>query len=705
MTIQGWSRRTWPPPSRRGRDGGLRAPSLLPRGEVWAGRLELFWQSFFRVFWDRLRTGSVLVFDDTQAAQSSAFATALRKAIEEAPVGSHVLVLGHRDPPTDWLELVSAGRLATVDGASLAFTPQEARELIGAKGDDESLAAVYADTGGWAAGLVLLGRTGVATRQAPEAMRDDLLEYLALRFVNPLPLRQRELLAMLSWLPQFGADACAAFSDDAEAVAWIRDLQRRHLFITLLATRPPMWRLHDLFRAALRVVFDQMGDAAWRHAAQLRVADFALHCGYLETAVSVFVRAGDVSSAMHGCIGQAAGLLRARREGELLQAARLLPPALAASEPAMQEVIGRAMARRTSGTALTHFERAYVGFVSRNDKERALVTCATALGTMISGWSVFHGRELWQSRMSELMALGLRPTSATERLRVAFVWLRANEVSFSFAADDARARDAVASIIETLAAGTEAPNGDQSIEANDAVEAGIALIEFSSRGGDRELLERSVDLSLPWLASNELSAGALAGWYIALAAVAPRMPVRRHGVLEGDAVQLFEHAVDIARSNAIDALAYAALSYLVASMFSRGDIAAAEKYLRSMREVTDTRLPTQRAGLLQFEARQLLLAGKPQQALVASDLALEAARDGEFPPAERWIFDLQRVQVLIALGRENEARSVALAHGGAAVGGRTVTGDTRRHGAARRADPPATSTRHGLARARADAQP
>ena len=265
-----------------------------------AAGLAAFARSFFRAFFSAIPAASTLVVDDAHAAGGE-FATLLAAAIREAPHDVRMIVLGREAPTGIVLDEVARGAVKVLDAAALAFTPDEAVELLVDQVDPARARAMCARAGGWAGGLLLLAQSPAAAR-GEGTQRDEgkgeasVAAYFSERvlgLVDPGELRE---LSVASLLPDVDVEILERTGLGTSAQATLERLRERHAFVTRLERERPTWKLHDLLRDTLQARFDSLGDPAWRKRMLDVTAGIAAERGLVREAVRLhFVQATPTS--------------------------------------------------------------------------------------------------------------------------------------------------------------------------------------------------------------------------------------------------------------------------------------------------------------------------------------------------------------------------------------------------------------------------
>lgn len=204
----------------------------------------------------------VLVLDDLHALSNPTLHESLGYFADRMP--AHVqLVIASRSPlPATFARMASEGRVRTIGGAVLAFTPAEVAELLGRAVDDDLVRHVSASTGGWAIAVALArgaveehpDRAGHAADPVAGAVAQrDATAFLAREVTRALPdeLRDAALdLAVLDELtPALVADVLG-IDDPAHRLAMLADRG-------VLVEADGEFTMHPVVRDALRAHLDR----------------------------------------------------------------------------------------------------------------------------------------------------------------------------------------------------------------------------------------------------------------------------------------------------------------------------------------------------------------------------------------------------------------------------------------------------------------
>ncbi len=329
----------------------------------------------------------LIVIDDLHRIDDPTVFRFLESVIERLPSHWGVVLSSRVDPPLPLARWRARGELREFRQDALRFTRDEVSQLVarhaalhGGAGaaDAESL---LARTHGWAAGLgLVLGSPG---RHAGGSVSNrHMFDYLAAEVLDAMPEPLRLFLLRCSVLPELTAPRCAAVSGDARAAAWLDDIERRGLFVSVLDGQEPTLTLHDLFRDCLddrlhRELPGELPQLLERAAAGER--DPVRRIGYL-------TRAGAWAQAEGVLCGVGPGLVAAGGTVQVLRMLDHFPPAVREASPPLAHLRGLcAWAHWDLHTMWSALDQAISGFERTNQpaaaqRSRALLTIGLTAG-------------------------------------------------------------------------------------------------------------------------------------------------------------------------------------------------------------------------------------------------------------------------------------------------------------------------------------
>ena len=277
----------------------------------------------------------VLALDDYHVITAPAVHQAVIFLLEHLPPQTSLAIATRADPPLPLPRLRARGELLELRAADLRFTPEEAAaflsEVMGLQLDGKSVAALEAQTEGWAAGLQLaalslrdVADTAGFVTQFSGSHR-FVLDYLVDEVLRHQPEPVRRFLLETSVLRRMTGALCDRLTGDADGTARLEALDRANLFIVGLDDRRDWYRYHHLFGDALRSRLAAESPARIPELHRAASEWFADH-GLAEDAVAHALGSGDPSYAADLVESVLPDLRRERRDVMMREWLMSLPP-------------------------------------------------------------------------------------------------------------------------------------------------------------------------------------------------------------------------------------------------------------------------------------------------------------------------------------------------------------------------------------------
>ncbi len=198
----------------------------------------------------------VIVLDDLQAVTDDECLASLDYALEHLPANAHMILITRADPALQLAQLRARGGLAEVRAAELAFTPDEAHELLVQRGgidlDQHEVEMLRERTEGWPAAL-FLAAYWLRTVDEPHLSAREfggnhrfVAEYLSREVIDSLDEDTRWFLLRASVLKRLTPELCDAVFDRADSAAVLEELERSNFFVIRLE-HGRWFRVHSLF--------------------------------------------------------------------------------------------------------------------------------------------------------------------------------------------------------------------------------------------------------------------------------------------------------------------------------------------------------------------------------------------------------------------------------------------------------------------------
>jgi len=228
----------------------------------------------------------LIVLDDLHCVSSESCLRSLGYAFERLPATTRVIATTRSDPGRRLSRLRARGGLGELRAKEIAFTAEEAHELIveraGVPVTRDDVELLVERTEGWPAGVSLAAlwlsgiddpRTGI---QQFSATHRHIADYLTSEVLETVDAKTRAFLLKTAILDRFSARSCDAILGTNDSDRMLADLERSNLFLVALDGRGDWYRYHHLFRELLLIELTSTNPelvpelhvlaAAWFHA-------------------------------------------------------------------------------------------------------------------------------------------------------------------------------------------------------------------------------------------------------------------------------------------------------------------------------------------------------------------------------------------------------------------------------------------------------
>ncbi|MET7291097.1 LuxR C-terminal-related transcriptional regulator [Streptomyces griseoloalbus] len=241
----------------------------------------------------------VLVLDEFDRVTAPEIAEQLEFVVHHAGPGLRLVLVTRTEPLLPLHRYRAAGELTEIRDADLAFTPDEAAELLelhGLRLPPAAVRALVERTRGWAAGLRLCA---LAAGQSPdpeaylkefEADRGTIADFLLAEVLKRQTPETQDVLLRVSVLDRFCPGLADALTGRSDAGAVLARLTRDNAFVEHLGHG--LYRLHPLFGEILRAHL-RMRRPGLEPELHRRAAEWLRRSGALVEALGHGAAAGD----------------------------------------------------------------------------------------------------------------------------------------------------------------------------------------------------------------------------------------------------------------------------------------------------------------------------------------------------------------------------------------------------------------------------
>jgi len=390
--------------SKRGHPLPLLTPDHL-------GDLPGFYRHFFRAFFARLTTPTLLALDNYhELSPTSALHSALEHAVSECPDGINIVIISRSGPPRNMVRLKLGERLAMIEWSELRMTFDETREIAQSRvgADDRTARKIFQMSDGWAAGIALTVQRADSQRDWAQSedheAREDLFAYFATQVLSTAPAETQEFLKRTALLPDMTAQMAERIGQCTDGEALLEELYRRGVFIDRRNTRPPIYHYHDLFRAFLLSQLEQSVSSEELLRLQRSAATLLEETNQHDHAIRLYLKVREWAAAKRLIIAGAPALITQGRGSSLRDWISALPGELREQDPWVDYWFAAAIARVRPAEARPYFERVFHEFLLRGNVIAQRMLCAEIILSHMHEFADMARIDPWLTRLLQLLA-------------------------------------------------------------------------------------------------------------------------------------------------------------------------------------------------------------------------------------------------------------------------------------------------------------
>jgi LuxR family maltose regulon positive regulatory protein len=281
-----------------------------------------------------------IVLDDLHAVGSQRSLRSIGHAIERLPANARLVVCTRSDPTISLARLRARGALREIRVRELAFSVDEARELIEREGIElsgESVELLVERTEGWPAGLYLAALWLRDLEDPDEGVRAfagsarHLGDYLTDEVLTALPEKIHDFLVETSVLGRFTPELCDAVLGREDSAAVLAELAHSNMFLVALDADGEWYRYHHLFGEFLQLEIGR-GDS---RVLRRRASAWCRAHGLVEDAIEYAAAAGDAETVAELLVEHDREFVWGGRVAQLLGWVLWLPPKLLMEHPSL----------------------------------------------------------------------------------------------------------------------------------------------------------------------------------------------------------------------------------------------------------------------------------------------------------------------------------------------------------------------------------
>ena len=271
-----------------------------------------------------------IVLDDLHTVGSERALRSIAHAIKRLPANARLLVSTRAAPAISVARLRARGGLMEIRARELAFTVDEAGELMVREGialSDESVELLVEHTEGWPAGLYLAALWLRDLEDPDEGVRAfagsarHVADYLTDEVLTALAPDVRDFLQRTSVLGRFTPELCDAVLGREDSAGVLAEFAGSNMFLVALDAREQWYRYHHLFGELLQLELGREDATALRR----RAAAWCRAQGLVEDAIEYAAAAGDPETVAEVLVERDRELVWGGRTATFLRWVRWLP--------------------------------------------------------------------------------------------------------------------------------------------------------------------------------------------------------------------------------------------------------------------------------------------------------------------------------------------------------------------------------------------
>jgi len=281
---------------------------------------------------------ATIILDDLHTVRSDGSLHSIGHAIERLPANARLIGSTRSDPAISLARLRARGELTEIRAPELAFTVDEAREVLVREGievSDESVELLVERTEGWPAGVYLAALWLRELEDPDQGVRSfvgstrHISDYLTDEVLAALAPETRDFLLRTSVLGRFTPELCDAVLGREDSAVVLTDLAHSNMFLVALDADGEWYRYHHLFGELLQLELGRELAPELRR----RAAAWSREHGLIEDAIEYAAAAEDAETVAELLGENHLEFIWGGRIGQFLSWVRWLPPELLLEHP------------------------------------------------------------------------------------------------------------------------------------------------------------------------------------------------------------------------------------------------------------------------------------------------------------------------------------------------------------------------------------
>ncbi len=334
-----------------------------------------------------------------------------------------LFVLSRTWLPDAWGSVEANYGIDTIGQDELAFTQEEARELLALVSPDQTpseatLDHIYSQSSGWVTGLMLLAHSRGSDVLDPEMSgnRERVFRYYAGELLAPLDTETHDFLLISALLPSMSPAAAAAVTGCNRSKRLLAELYRKNYFTQRHGDWPYNYRYHPLFRQFLlerleeRYPDERLLELRRKAAKVLETDDPA-------EAVALYLDAEACDEATRVLKREAEALLARGCWQSLLYWIERIPEEVLEGQPWLLYWQGKCLLHCRIPEAREQLSRAYFAFKAERLGEAVNEAWCAIVQSYLLEFGTYVPLDKWLDQLKDLDDSGLLPKGIATQLR------------------------------------------------------------------------------------------------------------------------------------------------------------------------------------------------------------------------------------------------------------------------------------------------
>jgi LuxR family transcriptional regulator, maltose regulon positive regulatory protein len=603
-----------------------------------------FTRSFFENLYGRLKTPSVLVFDNYQEVPAeSPFHEVILNGLSQIPEGVSVILICRSDPPPAFIRLRANELMRVLGWNELRLTPEESRAIVQLRAQQklsqETIRRLTSTADGWAAGLVLMLESlkrGIEP-QIGKLTPEEIFEYFGNELFDKTDEEIQEFFLKTAFLPKMTVTMAEELTGLPSANRILSTLSRDNYFTEKRFHGEPIYQYHPLFRGFLLSRAKSTFSKEGLFVLCSRASTLLEEAGQAESSAALLRDMDDWDGLVRLITKQAPLMVAQGRFCPLEDWLDSLPMEIMASNPWLLYWRGACQLPFAPSQSQVYFEKAFELFKNREDVTGIFLAWSGVVDSILSGFEDFKPLDRWISALDTL-----RPdfkSFPSEKIKAAVA-----SSMFSALVRRQPHHPKIDNWAQQILASAEShENGSVKIQTL------MPLAMYCMYIGDTEKTLRTIHQIRSLSQSADVSPLALLAARFAEAMF--------YSLSEGrpeKCLQAVSDALELAQTTGIHRLDHMLLGQGVVSALNAGDTKTVAEWLDKMAVSLGSFKPWESCFYHLLKTRAGLLTEDPRKASIHAELALKYSLDAGSPISSVRCH-LAKAHAMHELGRHKEA--------------------------------------------------